>query len=82
MADYDLIIRGGSVIDGTGSRCPRRRRRGQSVADRRGRPVAGRAAREIDADGALVIPGIVDIHSHYDGQATWDNGCSRRRGTA
>ena len=31
------------------------------------------ATREIDADGALVIPGIVDIHAHYDGQATWDN---------
>jgi N-acyl-D-aspartate/D-glutamate deacylase len=34
--------------------------------------IDGNARREIDADGALVIPGIVDIHSHYDGQATWD----------
>lgn len=73
MADYDLIIRAGSVIDGTGTEA-----RTADVAVRDGLiadvgQVTGSADREIDADGALVIPGIVDIHSHYDGQATWDN---------
>ena len=72
MADYDLIIRGGSVVDGTGAAA-----RTADVAVRDGvivdvGTVEGSAVREIDADGALVIPGIVDIHSHYDGQATWD----------
>ena len=73
MADYDLIIRGGSVIDGTGEAA---RTADVAVArrrDRRGRARStGAPSRTIDADGALVIPGIVDIHSHYDGQATWD----------
>ncbi len=72
MADYDLIIAGGSVIDGTGAE-PRT----ADVAVRDGTIAAvgrvdGTAERTVDADGALVIPGIVDIHSHYDGQATWD----------
>jgi N-acyl-D-aspartate/D-glutamate deacylase len=72
MAEFDLIIRGGSVIDGTGTDA-----RTADVAIRNGTIVeVGRvkasAGRVVDADGALVIPGIVDIHSHYDGQATWD----------
>ena len=72
MADYDLIIRGGSVIDGTGVKA-----RNADVAVQDGIIVdvgiiGESGAREIDAAGALVIPGIVDIHSHYDGQATWD----------
>ncbi len=72
MADYDLIIRGGSVIDGTGIKA-----RNADVAVHDGIIVdvgiiGESGAREIDAAGALVIPGIVDIHSHYDGQATWD----------
>jgi N-acyl-D-aspartate/D-glutamate deacylase len=72
MADFDLIIRGGSVIDGTGADA-----RTADVAVRGGviaevGAVSGTTDREIDADGALVIPGIVDIHTHYDGQATWD----------
>jgi len=72
MADYDLIIRGGSVIDGTGIKA-----RNADVAVHDGMIVdvgiiGESGAREIDAAGALVIPGIVDIHSHYDGQATWD----------
>ena len=73
MAEYDLIIRGGSVIDGTGTDA-----RTADVGVRDGTIVAvgdldETGNREIDADGALVIPGIVDIHSHYDGQATWDS---------
>jgi N-acyl-D-aspartate/D-glutamate deacylase len=68
----DLIIRGGTLIDGTGAS---RRSADVGVAD--GRVVAvGRvdeqAERTVDADGALVTPGFVDIHTHYDGQATWD----------
>ncbi|MET0902893.1 MAG: amidohydrolase family protein [Acidimicrobiales bacterium] len=69
---HDLVIRGGTVVDGTGAPA-----RTADVAIRDGRVaevgrVAGHGAHEIDADGALVTPGFVDIHTHYDGQATWD----------
>lgn len=69
---YDLKIVGGTVIDGTGA--PGRR---ADVAVEGGRIVAvgdcpGTAARTLDAGGALVTPGFVDLHTHYDGQATWD----------
>jgi N-acyl-D-aspartate/D-glutamate deacylase len=72
-ADVDVVIRGGTLVDGTGA--PRRT---ADVAVRDGRVVeVGRvsstARRVIDADGALVTPGFVDIHTHYDGQATWDS---------
>lgn len=71
---YDLVIRGGTVIDGTGSE---RRRADVAVDD--GRIVAvgdlggASATQTVDADGLLVTPGWVDIHTHYDGQATWDD---------
>jgi N-acyl-D-aspartate/D-glutamate deacylase len=73
MSDVDLVIRGGTVVDGTGSEP-----RAADVAVRDGRVVAvgkvdGRGQREVDADGAHVLPGWVDVHVHYDGQATWDN---------
>jgi N-acyl-D-aspartate/D-glutamate deacylase len=72
MAEFDLIVRAGSVIDGTGAE-PRTAdvavRDGEIVEVGR---VSGTTSREINADGALVIPGIVDIHAHYDGQATWE----------
>ena len=69
---HDLVIRGGSVVDGSGS-APRT----ADVAVDNGRitavePRADRGHREIDAAGLLVTPGFVDIHTHYDGQATWD----------
>src|SRR5690348_8487914 len=72
MADYDLIIRGGTVADGTGNGT-----READVAVKDGKiaavgPVSGKGAEEIDAKGLLVTPGFVDIHTHYDGQATWD----------
>ncbi len=72
MAEFDLVVRGGNVIDGTGTPG-----RPADVAVRDGivvevGAVSGSGVREIDADGALVIPGIVDIHAHYDGQATWE----------
>jgi len=70
---YDLVIRGGTVIDGTGAPA-----RTADVAIDRGRIVgvgkgSGTGTHEIDATGALVTPGFVDIHAHYDGQATWDH---------
>jgi N-acyl-D-aspartate/D-glutamate deacylase len=69
---FDLVIRNGTVIDGSGS--PRRI---ADVAVQDGQiaavgPKLGAARREIDAGGLLVTPGFVDIHTHYDGQATWD----------
>ena len=69
---HDLIIRGGTIADGSG-RAPFR---GDVAID--GNvitavgEVGGAARRVIDADGLLVAPGWVDIHTHYDGQATWD----------
>ena len=68
----DLIIRGGTLVDGTGA--------APVVGDigvQGDRIVAvgkveGPARREIDATGLVITPGWVDIHTHYDGQATWD----------
>jgi len=72
MAQHDLIIRGGTIVDGTGN--PRFT---GDVAIRDGLisavgKVSGGATHEIDATGLFVAPGWVDIHTHYDGQATWD----------
>ena len=69
---FDLVIRNGTVIDGSGSP-----RRVADVAVQGGRiaavgPGLGAGRREIDAAGLIVAPGFVDIHTHYDGQATWD----------
>ena len=69
---FDLVIRNGTVIDGSGAT-----RRVADVAVQDGKivgvgPHLGAGHREIDADGLLVTPGFVDIHTHYDGQATWD----------
>lgn len=68
----DLIIRGGTIIDGTGA--PRFE---ADVSIRDGVIVAigetnESARREVDARGLLVTPGWVDVHTHYDGQVTWD----------
>ena len=70
---FDLVIRRGTVVDGTGAPA----RPGVDVAITAGRIAEiggdlGPGRREIDADGRLVTPGFVDIHTHYDGQATWD----------
>jgi N-acyl-D-aspartate/D-glutamate deacylase len=70
---FDLVIRGGTVVDGTGA-APFV----GDVAVRAGLvaevgAVTGAAHAEIDASGLLVTPGFVDIHTHYDGQATWDD---------
>ena len=73
MTDFDLVIRGGTVADGTGSGT-----READVAVKDGKiaavgTVSGTGKEEIAAKGLLVTPGFVDIHTHYDGQATWDS---------
>ena len=69
----DLVIRNGTVVDGTGA--------AGVVADvaidgdrivEVAPHIDGRGRREIDAEGQIVTPGWVDIHTHYDGQVTWD----------
>jgi N-acyl-D-aspartate/D-glutamate deacylase len=69
---HDLVIRGGSVVDGTGAPA---RTADVAVTDgvitQVGR-VDGLTRQELDADGLVVTPGFVDVHTHYDGQATWD----------
>jgi len=74
MADYDLIVRNGSVIDGSGAPM-----RVADVAVLDGKiatvetNIIGTATKEVDATGKIVTPGFVDVHTHYDGQATWDS---------
>ncbi|MEQ9125373.1 MAG: amidohydrolase family protein, partial [Alphaproteobacteria bacterium] len=69
---HDIVIRGGTIVDGTGAP----RYQGDVAIDGdRITSVGGKAGpgkREIDAAGLLVTPGWVDVHTHYDGQATWD----------
>jgi len=69
----DLAIRSGTVVDGSGGPSAT-----ADVGIRDGKVVAvgeldEPARRELDADGLLVTPGWVDVHTHYDGQATWDS---------
>ena len=69
---YDLIIRGGSIADGSGAPLF-----DGDVAVDAGMiaaigKVSGKGKEEVDAKGKLVTPGFVDIHTHYDGQATWE----------
>src|SRR5690606_22706956 len=70
---FDLVITGGLGVDGTGAEPVR-----ADVAVEDGRialvgACEGRAERRIDAEGAIVTPGFVDIHTHYDGQVSWDD---------
>ena len=69
---FDRIIRGGTLVDGTGAPPET-----GDVAIEDGRiaevgRVSGTARETLDADGLVVTPGFVDIHTHYDGQVTWD----------
>ena len=68
---FDTLIKAGTVIDGSGD-APVSADIGikDGIVSEIGR-INSRATRTIDADGALVTPGLVDIHTHYDGQATW-----------
>jgi N-acyl-D-aspartate/D-glutamate deacylase len=69
---HDLVIRGGTLVDGTGApaRAGDLAIDGERIAAVGGR--AGAAHREVDAEGLVVAPGWVDVHTHYDGQVTWD----------
>src|SRR5260370_19139150 len=71
--EFDLVVRDGLLADGTGAGLNE-----ADVAVKDGKIAAvgkvfGKGAEEIDAKGLLVTPGFVDIHTHYDGQATWDS---------
>ena len=75
--NHDIIIRNGTVVDGTGA--PARRAdvgiSGDQITQIVGLDdggVEGKAVREIDAEGRLVTPGFVDIHTHLDAQLAWD----------
>jgi N-acyl-D-aspartate/D-glutamate deacylase len=77
MPELDLVIRGGTVVDGT--RYPAFRAdvgiRGGRIA-KIGRVGSTEAKRTPDADGLIVAPGFVDLHTHYDAQIQWDPWCS------
>ncbi len=69
---HDIVIRSGTIVDGNGGKpyTGDLAIDGGRISAVGGK--AGAARREIDADGLLVTPGWVDVHTHYDGQATWD----------
>jgi len=77
MAEFDIQIKGGTVVDGT--RVPRYRAdvfiKDGKIAQIGGR-AAGSAKKVIDADGLIVAPGFVDLHTHYDAQIRWDPYCT------
>ncbi len=72
-ADFDIVIRGGTVHDGTGGGPVEADVAilGGLIADVG--QVSGRGREEIDARGCIVTPGFIDIHTHYDGQITWEH---------
>jgi N-acyl-D-aspartate/D-glutamate deacylase len=77
MATYDIHIKGGTIVDGT--RVPRYRGdvwiKDGKIAQLGGRANGG-ADRVVDADGLVVAPGFVDLHTHYDAQIRWDPYCT------
>ena len=77
MSLYDLHIKGGTVVDG--SRAPRRQAdvwiKDGKIAQVGGQ-AQGSANQTIDADGLIVAPGFIDLHTHYDAQIRWDPYCT------
>ena len=77
MAEYDLHIKGGTVVDGT--RAPRRQAdvwvKDGKIAQVGGK-AEGSAKQVIDAGGLIVAPGFIDLHTHYDAQIRWDPYCT------
>ena len=73
MADFDVLVQGGIVVDGTGAQ---RYRADLGIRDGRiaaiGRLRRSDARRTLDAGGAMVAPGFIDLHTHYDAQLFWD----------
>ena len=73
MSAPDIVIRNGQVVDGTGAAA---RTADVAITDglitEVGESIGGTGTREIDADGRLVTPGFVDIHTHLDAQIAWD----------
>ena len=73
MGEYDPVIRGGTVVDGTG--VPKYKA-DLAVKDGRVAMISGiikaGAAKELDASGCIVAPGAIDLHTHYDAQLNWD----------
>ena len=73
MADFDIIIKDGIVVDGTGAQ----RYRGDvgirnGCIAKIGRLGSATAGRTLDAGGMIVAPGFIDLHTHYDAQLFWD----------
>src|SRR5580692_6299794 len=73
MAEFDIVIHGGTVVDGSADA----KATTADIGIIGGRiaevgKITSRGKRTIDADGLLVTPGFVDIHTHYDGQVSWD----------
>ena len=73
MREYDLVIRGGTIVDGTG--IPRFKA-DLAIKDGRVAKISGKitpgTAKQIDAGGCIVAPGAIDLHTHYDAQLNWD----------
>ena len=77
MAEYDLVIRGGTIVDGTSTP---RYVSDLAIKDGRIAKIGGLrgsgAGRVLDASGLIVVPGFVDLHTHYDAQIQWDPYCT------
>jgi len=80
MSEFDVVIRGGTIVDGT--RAPRYAgdlgiKNGKIASiDRTGRLSSSDAKKTLDAHGLIVAPGFVDLHTHYDAQINWDPYCT------
>ena len=77
MAEFDVIVRGGTIVDGTGAP---RFVSDLAIKDGRIAQIGGlrrsQASKVLDASGLVVAPGFVDLHTHYDAQVQWDPYCS------